>query len=151
MAATATAVLLQQRPGLLGDSTRPGVQALPRLVADAEAALEVRARLQQQQLLADARHVHNKHSVCNTPPRFTCCCCCRLGTCSWLRHACKPILQRLQTDSMLLAAQQQPTTSRQQQDQPQEQRLLTSTWSGLTLQQGSLSASSAAAARASSL
>jgi hypothetical protein len=33
--------VLRRQPGLLGDSNKTGLQVLPRLVADAEAALQV--------------------------------------------------------------------------------------------------------------
>lgn len=41
MQTAAVADVLRKQPGLLGDASRPGLQALPRLVTDAEAALQV--------------------------------------------------------------------------------------------------------------
>jgi hypothetical protein len=44
--------VIKSQPGLLGDASRPGLQALPRLVTDAEAALQA-GRLQQAKACLD--------------------------------------------------------------------------------------------------
>lgn len=59
MHTAATADVLRKQPGLLGDASRPGLQALPRLVTDAEAALQVWLEL--------AEHTHAAAALGSCP------------------------------------------------------------------------------------
>jgi hypothetical protein len=103
--------VLRKQPGLLGDASKPGLQALSRLVTDAEAALQVWLELVEHTQVSSSMILRNsiKAVPCSCTRR-------RLGICSWRSHAWKPTLQRPAGEQLL--ADGRPSTLCNPSNQP---------------------------------